>query len=97
MSTLLSTPLAGALRTAASIALGTGLLCLAAAFNSQDTRTRPSADKAYPRSFTMGEAVRFAMEHNETLGASEAQMRASEEGRKAQRGYLGPKLGTTYS
>ena len=49
------------------------------------------------RTFTMGEAVRFAMEHNETLGASEAQMRASEEGRKAQRGYLGPKLGTTYS
>ncbi|MBQ1539114.1 MAG: TolC family protein [Desulfovibrio sp.] len=126
MSTLLSTPLAGALRTAASIALGTGLLCLPAAFpgagqalaedsfgpalsreasrpiaqprfKSQDTRTRPSADKACPRSFTMGEAVRFAMEHNETLGASEAQMRASEEGRKAQRGYLGPKLGTTYS
>ncbi|MBR5051051.1 MAG: TolC family protein [Desulfovibrio sp.] len=66
-------------------------------FKSQDTRTRPSADKACPRSFTMGEAVRFAMDHNETLGASEAQMRASEEGRKAQRGYLGPKLGTSYS
>ncbi|MBR4747390.1 MAG: TolC family protein [Desulfovibrio sp.] len=106
--------------------LGTGLLCLLAAFpgagqalaedsfgpalsreasrpiaqprfKSQDTRTRASADKACPRSFTMGEAVRFAMDHNETLGASEAQMRASEEGRKAQRGYLGPKLGTSYS
>ena len=126
MSTLLSTLPAGALRTAASGVLGTGLLCLLAAFpgagqalaedsfgpalsreasrpiaqprfKRQDTRTRASADKACPRSFTMGEAVRFAMDHNETLGASEAQMRASEEGRKAQRGYLGPKLGTSYS
>lgn len=66
-------------------------------FQSQDARIRPSAEKAAPRSFTMGQAVRYALENNESLGAAEAQMRASEEGRKAQRGYLGPKVGTTYS
>ena len=45
----------------------------------------------------MGQAVRYALEHNPGLGSSEAAARASEEGRKSARGALFPKLGTTYS
>lgn len=46
---------------------------------------------------TMEEAVQRALAHNPSLGAQEAQSRASEEGRKSSRGAFGPKLGMSYS
>lgn len=56
----------------------------------------PAKDQ-HSGSFNMGQAVRYALEHNPGLGSSEAAARASEEGRKSARGALFPKLGTTYS
>ena len=55
------------------------------------------AKEQHSGSFNMGQAVRYALEHNPGLGSSEAAARASEEGRKSARGALFPKLGTTYS
>ena len=49
------------------------------------------------RSFTMGRAVRHALDFNPSLGASEAGAKASEEGRKAALGELFPELSTSYS
>lgn len=46
---------------------------------------------------TMEEAVNRALAHNPSLGAQEAQSRASEEGRKSSRGAFGPRLGMTYA
>lgn len=48
-------------------------------------------------SFTMGRAVRHALDYNPTVGASEAGARASEEGRKSAMGELFPELSTSYS
>lgn len=45
----------------------------------------------------MAEAVAHALRYNPGLGATEAQGRASEEGRKSSRGAFGPKLGMSYS
>lgn len=45
----------------------------------------------------MAQAVEQALARNPSLGAQEAQSRASEESRKSRRGAFGPKLGMTYS
>lgn len=45
----------------------------------------------------MAQAVERALADNPSLGAQEAQSRASEESRKSRRGAFGPKLGMTYS
>lgn len=45
----------------------------------------------------MAQAVERALASNPSLGAQEAQSRASTEDRKANRGAFGPKLGMTYS
>ncbi len=47
-------------------------------------------------SFSMGDAVRHALDFNPTLAADEATARASEEGRKASLGPLFPGLSTSY-
>lgn len=47
-------------------------------------------------SFSMGRAVRHALDFNPTLGASEAAARASEEGRKSALGQLFPSFSTSY-
>lgn len=55
-------------------------------------------DSSLPKkAVTMREAVERAIKNNPSLGASEAQSRASEEGRKSARGAFGPKLGMSYS
>ncbi|MBO4300253.1 MAG: TolC family protein [Desulfovibrio sp.] len=45
----------------------------------------------------MDEAVERALRHNPSLGAQEAQHKASEAARKSQRGAFGPRLGMAYS
>lgn len=54
-------------------------------------------DAAPAGALDMAAAVRRALERNPSLGAQEAQSRASEEGRKSARGAFGPKLGMSYS
>lgn len=62
---------------------------------------RSFAAKATPEApntaIGMAQAVERALGHNPSLGAQEAQSRASEESRKSSRGAFGPKLGMTYS
>ena len=53
--------------------------------------------KAPAEAFTMGRAVRHALDYNPSAGASEAAAKASEEGRKAALGELFPELSTSYS
>ena len=54
-------------------------------------------DAAPAGTLDMAAAVARALERNPSLGAQEAQSRASEEGRKSARGAFGPKLGMTYT
>lgn len=61
-------------------------------------RTLQSGGDAAPAgTLDMAAAVARALERNPSLGAQEAQARASEEGRKSARGAFGPKLGMTYT
>ncbi len=61
-------------------------------------RTLKSGGDAAPAgALDMAAAVARALERNPSLGAQEAQSRASEEGRKSARGAFGPKLGMSYS
>ncbi len=91
---------------AASFCASSQLALAASAQNSapifQGQRLLPRAKGKTPQSLStkplgMADAVRRALEFNPSLGAAEAQSRSSEEGRKAQRGSFGPKLGMTYS
>lgn len=58
---------------------------------------RSGGDAASAGALDMAAAVARALAHNPSLGAREAQSRASEEGRKSARGAFGPKLGMSYS
>lgn len=58
---------------------------------------KPGGDAAPAGALDMAAAVARALERNPSLGAQEAQSRASEEGRKSARGAFGPKLGMSYS
>ncbi len=58
---------------------------------------KAGGDAAPAGTLDMPAAVARALERNPSLGAQEAQSRASEEGRKSARGAFGPKLGMTYS
>lgn len=58
---------------------------------------KPGGDAAPAGALDMAAAVARALERNPSLGAHEAQSRASEEGRKSARGAFGPKLGMSYS
>lgn len=58
---------------------------------------KPGRDAAPAGALDMAAAVARALERNPSLGAQEAQSRASEEGRKSARGAFGPKLGMSYS
>lgn len=49
------------------------------------------------KALSMREAVERALGNNPSLGASDAQSKSSEEGRKSARGAFGPKLGMSYS
>ena len=78
-------------------------VCLAASREAsapiyQGKRSLKSGGDAAPQgTLDMAAAVARALERNPSLGAQEAQSRASEEGRKSARGAFGPKLGMTYS
>lgn len=58
---------------------------------------KPEGNAAPAGALDMAAAVARALERNPSLGAQEAQSRASEEGRKSARGAFGPKLGMSYS
>lgn len=59
---------------------------------------RSHLDEAIPKEpVGMNEAVHRALAKNPSLGASEAQSRASEESRKSNRGAFGPRLGMSYT
>lgn len=59
---------------------------------------RSTVPQAFPAApVTMPQAVQMAIRRNPSLGAGEAQSRASEEGRKAARGAFGPRLGMSYT
>ena len=62
-----------------------------------ETGKKARVPKAPGEAFTMGRAVRHALDYNPSAGASEAAAKASEEGRKAALGELFPELSTSYS
>lgn len=74
-----------------AVVLGAGLVACPDAWAARSASAAQSAG-----SITMSDAVERALRDNPTVGASAAESRAAEEGRKSARGAFGPSLGMSY-